>query len=390
MKVALLSDCYLPRVGGIESQVSDLARQLLDAGHEVEVFTATPGEQGERRGVVETVDEVPVHRMSIALPADLPVNPFAPPEVRRRLRAGDFDVAHVHMGVVSPFAYDMARLTTGLGLPTAITWHCVLDRAAPIVRGSGMVRRWVRDGAVLSAVSSFAADGVRAATGGKVPVAVLPNGIDATAWAPVAAGAAADDGEPRPLRLVTASRLASRKRPGALVDVMSAVREQLPTGVEVTLDVLGDGPLRDRLQGRIDGAGLGETITLHGRVARDELARRYQESDIYLSTTRLEAFGIAVLEARTAGLPVVAYADSGVADIITDGLSGLLATDDEALAAAVVELAADDDLRTRIATHNATTPPAQAWPEVVEQALAEYRRAQQQAEATSGRRRGRR
>ena len=44
MRVALLSDCYLPRLGGIEVQVHDLAHRLAAAGHDVEVVTATAGE----------------------------------------------------------------------------------------------------------------------------------------------------------------------------------------------------------------------------------------------------------------------------------------------------------------------------------------------------------
>ena len=50
VKVALLSDCYPPRVGGIERQVHDLAHRLAQAGHAVEVFTATTGPEGERSG----------------------------------------------------------------------------------------------------------------------------------------------------------------------------------------------------------------------------------------------------------------------------------------------------------------------------------------------------
>ena len=47
----MVTDCYPPRVGGIESQVRDLSRHLVAAGHEVEVFTATtgPGRRAARR-----------------------------------------------------------------------------------------------------------------------------------------------------------------------------------------------------------------------------------------------------------------------------------------------------------------------------------------------------
>jgi glycosyltransferase involved in cell wall biosynthesis len=74
VKVAMLTDCYPPRLGGIESQVRDLSRQLVRAGHEVEVFTATAGPRGERGGHTSTGDDgVTVHRLAIRLPGGIPV-----------------------------------------------------------------------------------------------------------------------------------------------------------------------------------------------------------------------------------------------------------------------------------------------------------------------------
>ena len=60
-----------------------------------------------------------------------------------RDRLATFDVAHVHMGVVSPFAVDAAFLTRRIGLPTAMTWHCMLDRFATVVSALG---RWCAGG----------------------------------------------------------------------------------------------------------------------------------------------------------------------------------------------------------------------------------------------------
>ena len=102
----MISDCYPPRVGGIESQVRDLSLRLLASGHEVEVFTATNGADGQRGGATEVVDGVTVHRLGARVPFGLPVNPGARALLRQRLAAGGFDVAHVHVGVISPFAVD--------------------------------------------------------------------------------------------------------------------------------------------------------------------------------------------------------------------------------------------------------------------------------------------
>jgi glycosyltransferase involved in cell wall biosynthesis len=372
VKVALLSDCYLPRLGGIEVQVHDLAAQLRARGHEVEVFTATPGTHGERHGFVEAVDGTTVHRMAMRLPWELPVNPLAPPEVRRRLRQGGFDVAHVHMGVVSPFATDMADAALAVDLPTAITWHCLVERSRPLFRLTGHARRWHRRGAALSAVSRVTAESVRGIVGGDPDVAVLPNGIDVSRWEPPRPRVT-PPGEP--VRVVAAMRFAARKRPIAVLEVARKAREIVPADLPFTLDLMGEGPERRRLERYAAGHDMTSWVRLPGRVSRDELRRRYWESDLYLTPARLEAFGIAALEARTAGLPVLARTGTGVADFVEDGVHGVLAPDDDALAEALAQLVVDTRLRATMACHSATTPPSQAWGPVIDLVEAEYERA---------------
>ncbi len=369
VKVALLSDCYLPRLGGIEVQVHDLAARLVDRGHDVEVFTASPGEHGERYGAIQVVDGIRVHRMALRLPWNLPVNPVAPLAMRSRLRA--FDVAHVHMGVVSPFAVDAAFLTTRLGLPTAMTWHCMLDRFALVVSALGVVRRWAARGMAMSAVSGVAAAPLRRILAGVAEVNVLPNGIDVDAWRPQGPAARTD----RTLRVVTAMRLATRKRPVPLLRVMRRVRELVPDDVDVRLEILGDGPDRAKVERYLADHGMTGWVGLPGRVPRGELAARYAASDLYVSPGELESFGIAALEARTAGLPVVARTGSGVSEFVTDGVNGFLAADDDEMAVALTRLVCDAGLRTSMRAHNLDHRPAQDWSSVVALAESEYARA---------------
>jgi glycosyltransferase involved in cell wall biosynthesis len=372
VKVALLTDCYLPRLGGIEVQTHDLAAQLRARGHAVEVFTATLGEQGQRHGFVEDVDGVPVHRMAIRLPWELPVNPFAPPEVRRRLRAGGFDVAHVHMGVVSPFATDLAGVALGLGMPTAITWHCLMERSQPIFRALGHARRWGQRGAALSAVSGVAAASVQQVVGTGNEVRVFPNGIDTGVWRPPPAAPRAADA---PVEVVAAMRFAARKRPLAVLEVAARAAELAGPGHPMRLTVFGEGPERRRLERFVAQHDMGDWVALPGRVGRDQLRERYWGSDVYLTPARLEAFGIAALEARTAGLPVVARQDTGVGDFVVDGVNGILGADDDALAQGLAGLLTAPELLHRIAETNRCLPPDQDWPSVVALAEEEYRRA---------------
>lgn len=366
-----MTDCYLPRLGGIEVQTHDLAAQLVARGHHVEVFTATPGAEGQRHGVVEELDGIPVHRMALRLPWELPVNPLAEAEVRRRLRAGRFDVAHVHMGVVSPFATDLAGVCLGLGLPTAVTWHCLMERSRPLFRLLGHARRWGARGAALSAVSGVAARSVQSVVGPGTQVRVLPNGIDAAHWRRPPGRQRAEG----PVEVVAAMRFAARKRPLAVLQVAAAARAQVPAGQEMRLTLYGEGPQRRRLERFLHTHDMTAWAALPGRVSRAELRSSYWHSDVYLTPARLEAFGIAALEARTAGLPVVARADTGVGDFVTDGVNGLLGAGDEALAASLARLVSDVELRTRIAKENTEVVPAQDWPAVAAMAEDEYRRA---------------
>ena len=370
----MLSDCYLPRLGGIEVQVHDLAARLTGRGHEVVVFTATPGSHGERGGFVDQVDDVAVHRLALRLPFELPVNPFAPRLLRERLASGGFDVVHVHMGVVSPFAVDCARVATDLGVPTAMTWHCMLGPLEPVFRAARYVRTWAARGVAMSAVSAVAAEPLQRIVGSSGLVNVLPNGIDVDRWATPA------DQMPKReagggIRVVSAMRLAARKRPMPLLRTMARVRALVPADIGISLEILGEGPDRGRLERFVAAHDMGGWVHLPGRVTRDELRRTYAAADIYVAPAPLESFGIAALEARTVGLPVVGRWGSGLQEFVKDGLNGYLAADDEAMAGCLVRLVTDEELRGSMTAYNRGTPPEQSWGRTLDGAEAEYGRA---------------
>ena len=374
----MLTDCYPPRLGGIESQVRDLSRHLVLAGHEVEVFTATTGPNGERRGATVVGDDgVTVHRLAIPLPGGIPVNPFAPREVRRRLDAGRFDVAHAHLGVVSPFATDLVPVALDLGMPMTATFHCVIDRSASVLRAVGHLTRWARRGVALNAVSTMAATRVASAAG-DAQVEVVPNGVDVAWWRDGAERAHSGDdtasGHPRPVHVVSALRLASRKRPLATLSVLRGARAIVDPAVPLRATIAGEGPQRRLMERYLRTRGM-DWVELPGRLDREGLRRLHQGADVYLTSARLEAFGIAPLEGRAAGLPVIAPRGTGVDDFVTDGVEGLLAESDVLLAGALAHLAGDPALRGRIRAHNLAVPPSQDWDGVLRATLREYHRA---------------
>ena len=369
MRIFHISDCYAPRTGGIESQVRDLARAQASGGHEVHVLTATLGSDGARGGVVQLDDGVQVHRLGARMPFDLPVNPGGPALVRRLIAVLRPDVVHVHAGVLSPFAYDGARTALTAGAPLAITWHCMLDGAVPALSAAVRHTRWATAPVALSAVSSAAAERVHEAFG--APVATVPNGMDLARWAP---SPGTEPGGTPPLRCVATMRLAPRKRAGALVGMIEDAMTQLDPGL-LRLDLIGDGPARAALERSVVRRGLQDVVTLRGRLDRDQIAETYRDAQVFLAPAVLEAFGIAALEARAAGLVVVARRGTGIAEFVTHDRDGLLVDDDAAMVRAIVRLARDAELLRRLRREALARRPRFDWSTALAAAEAEYARA---------------
>ena len=374
MRVLIVSDCYAPRLGGIETQVRDLARNLKRAGHEPAVVTATPVGGGRGRSV-ERADGFPVYRTTAHLPSELPVHPRAGRELDDLLSRLRPDVVHAHVGIVSPFAWSGIAAARRAGLPLSVTFHCVLGpwgSVAGVLGPASPVRLWQRGGADLTAVSSMLASEVKRA-GAQDPVTVLPNGITVEDWRLERPGPQGRRPH-RPVTVVASLRWVERKRPLQVVRAFAQAVRSTP-GSDALLRIYGDGPLRDRLAREVTESGLADRITLVGRVERTELAQAFTRADIYLQTSPADSFGISTLEARSAGLAVVALRSSGVSDFVTDGVDGLLADDESGLARELATLLGDDELLERIKAHNYENVPLPEWGSVVQMNVEAYRRA---------------
>ncbi|MEU7739882.1 glycosyltransferase family 4 protein [Nonomuraea sp. NPDC049158] len=348
-----MSDCYLPRLGGIEVQVADLVRTQREAGHAVDVATATKGEA------------LPgVHRIVARMPFDLPVHPFGVGHLTRRLTSSRPDVVHVHMGAVSPFAWMGVRAAKRAGIPCVVTVHSMWD---PVTRGIYRLLRlvygWQSWGLVATTVSNAAAAPIRSVAGEGVPVHVVSNGLDLSGWRLFSGSPP----EPRDeVHIVAVGRLAPRKQPVRLLKLLDMVRSRVPQGIPLRATVIGDGPARAQMERYLARHGMTGWVSLPGRYTREQIAKVLESADVFVAPAPRESFGIAALEARAAGLPVVARAQSGVADFVQNGTEGLLGRSLGDLAAAVARLATDPELRQRMIAHNRAVPPsAGTWPTVL-------------------------
>ncbi|GAA0939113.1 glycosyltransferase family 4 protein [Actinocorallia libanotica] len=328
-----MSDCYLPRLGGIEVQVDELAAVQRAAGHDVRVVTGTPGPP--RDGLVRVGPRVP-WALPLGGPLDAVLRDFAP------------DVLHVHAGVVSPFAW--RALATCRDVPSVVTVHSLW--AGPI---GAVYRRLIGGGATVSTVSEAAARPIRRAL--DVPVHVVPNGIDTAPWKEVRPWL------PTGAVLVAAvGRLAPRKEPFTLLRVLRDAGRRVP----IRAVVVGDGPAAPAMRRYLRYHRMDGWVRMTGRLERAEVREVLASADVFVAPARRESFGLAALEARLAGLPVVAHEGSGVADFVRPEKEGLLGSCAADLADALVRLVGDAELRHAIAAHNEATEPERCtWPSVL-------------------------
>jgi glycosyltransferase involved in cell wall biosynthesis len=293
--------------------------------------------------------------------AGFAVSPGVLSDIERVVRQEAFDVVHAHASVVSPVAYAGAVAGVRAGMPTVLTFHSMLHRSAALLGASEALFGWIGQGVVLSAVSSVVAAQAAHWLPG-VGVAVLPNGVDTGFWrgAPPRTMPSANDA----VLFVSAMRLSRKKRPARLLRAFAAAARFANGAPAMRLAIAGDGPDRTALLRAAMALGIANQVELPGHLDRDALRAMYGRADVFVLPSERESFGIAALEARAAGLPVIAMRESGARDFIRQGVDGLLAGDERELSQAMGRLAVSAPFRAFVARHNASAPPPYDWADV--------------------------
>lgn len=323
MRILHVTDTYAPTLGGIEIFVHDLAHRQGAQGHDVTVLTRTPADVGggARASVVRVVRDPGASRLLVA----------------------EADAVHVHASALSPLALAVAEDAARCGTPVLATVHSMWTDVWPLARLVGAFRGWSTLPIQWAAVSAVAAEPVRRAL--RRPVLVLPNAVDATSWEPGGRTG------PGPVTVVSVLRMVRRKRPLQLVSVLAQARRLVPAGTPMRAVLVGDGPLLGAARRAVRRSGL-DWVELVGAMTREEIAGVFQKGDVFVAPATMESFGITALEARTAGLAVLARNGTGVEEFIRHDVDGFLLGGDAAMAGALARLCNEPATLERIRAHN--------------------------------------
>jgi glycosyltransferase involved in cell wall biosynthesis len=190
-------------------------------------------------------------------------------------------------------------------------------------------------------------------------IEVVPNGIDHEAYS-------RPEVDREPGRLVTVGRLCERKGQADLLRAFARLHEADP---DVHLDVVGKGPQRAQFQRLAGELGVADAVTFHGFVSHDEKVRLLNRATVFVFASRQEGFGLAVLEAMAAGLPVVARRLPVYREFFEDGRHGHLVAPDAfetAFGTAVAALLDDEQEWTTISERNRSRAAQYGWDRTTE------------------------
>ncbi|MEJ7602934.1 MAG: N-acetyl-alpha-D-glucosaminyl L-malate synthase BshA [Kofleriaceae bacterium] len=346
--------CF-PGLGGSGVIACELARELAHRGHRVVVVATALPERLRVNGVRFEQVEVPRAPVLDTAPYGLALASHLVNLVKREA----IDIVHLHYAIPHASSAHLASQVLGEAAPAiVVTMH-----------GTDVTRLGPHPS--LQPVTAFAlaaCDGLtvpsqflrrEAATCFGLPaerIEVISNFVDVDRFAPPARrdpaqlhalfGPGASDG---PV-LFHVSNLRPIKRPLDLIEVLACLRRTMPA----RLVIIGEGPERAAIEARTSALGLGASVCFLG--GRDDFAELLGHADGFVLPSESESFGVAALEAMSAGVPVFGYRVGGLPEVVTEDAGRLVACCDvEALATAIADGLANRDALGRAGRARATS-----------------------------------
>lgn len=345
MRIVQVSPWFHPHLGGVESHVYSISAELARRGHEVEILTSRHKKDLPAK---ETIEGFTVTRLKPA--ATMMRTPIVP-RTKAALRVRKADVFHAH----SPpplSSYYTSKIASEIGMPFVLTYHC--DIEIPSVFGlvaEELYRRTLGARTMRSASRIIVTTETYAATSRAIwkynPV-VIPNPVDYDFFRPDVDGRECKRAlglSPNEHMVLLVGRIVPHKGIEYLVEAAQYVDS-------AKFVVGGEGPSLGAVKRVARVFGVQEKVIFAGRVPRAKLPEYYAACDVAVlpSVSRLEAFGIAALEAMSTGKAVVVSDMPGIREVITNGVEGLLCEplNAEDLAAKVNTLLADQGMREKM------------------------------------------
>jgi len=363
LKVALVSPYDIGIPGGVNAHIAHLANALRDRGHHAWIFA--PG-----RRDIEVAEGITLMGRSIPVPsggslARVTLSPRSGRRVKKELARQHFDIIHLHEPLVPVLPMQFMRFSNA---PKVGTFHTARENGSRLYNfNHRLLRRWSRmlDGRI--AVSAAAASLVSRYFPGDYEV--IPNGIDLGRFSTrVLPPPGLESLQPYVLFV---GRFEERKGLPVLLEAFRTVQARHP---EMRLVVVGHGSRRQQYEQYAEDLNV-HGVHFAGYVPDESLPAYYQHAAAFCApNTGNESFGMVLIEAMAAGVPVVASRIDGFREVVRDGEHGLLVPplDARALAEALCRVLSDQPLATALCLRGFQRARDFSWNSVVDRVVDYY------------------
>lgn len=381
VRVATFTDNYLPYIGGVSISIQRLSQGLVDRGSAVKIF-APSYENGRPENEDDSVYRC--RTFFLGKKMRFPITDIFSRKLEEELSGFKPDLVHVH----HPFwlGNKGRKLARKSGLPVVFTYHTRLDKymhnlplpgsALKEIFAHNLIKRFAnRCDAVIA--PGFSTEEYLRRLGVHSMIATIPTGINIQEYSLYSPDEIRDfrrlyAGDDENL-LISVCRLAMEKNVDFMIDGLVKVRER--TSVPFRCILVGDGPERSRLEGRVAENGMDDRIFFAGVMEPREVVRAYLASEFFVFASKTETQGMVLLEAMAGGCPVVAVNSSGVHDVIEDGFNGFKVPENiETWAESIILLLENRELIDTLSGNSKEFAEKYSGDKIAEKVLRLYRR----------------
>jgi 1,2-diacylglycerol 3-alpha-glucosyltransferase len=337
MRIVMMTNTYLPHVGGVARSVDGFSRSLRDLG--LQVMVVAPEFPGMPESETDVVRVPAIQRFN---GSDFSVRLPVPGLLTDPLERFQPDLIHSH----HPFLLgDTAlRVASTRGLPVVFTHHTLYEEYTHYVSSeSEALKRFVID---LSTGYANLCDHVIAPSqsvaalllqrGVTAPITVIPTGVELSRFAK-RSGRRFRKAQGIPADAFVAGHIGRLAPEKNLMFLARAAARFLQERPQAWFLVAGAGPLEGPMKAHFGGTGVGERVRFAGILQGRDLADAYDAMDVFAFASKSETQGMVMAEAMAAGTPVIALDASGVREVVRDGVNGrkLSVEDQDAFSAAL-------------------------------------------------------
>ena len=346
--------------GGVERRIIETAKRLQTQA-ETTVYSGT--KTGFKEPIsIEKIKFIPLYATDKVFPLD---NWFFNRSLTKKAHEIQADVYEAH--AVSGYGFPKKLRQNGSKRPFIHTIHGVLADEYQLAKLNGypslktrvtntfmahlskLEKQTAQDASLIVTISKYSLGKIQSfydIDPGKVRI--VPNGVDLEKFKPGDAKTARKHFGlgAEPCVLFVGNLILRKGLPFLIEAAKQVVKEQINT----KFLIVGEGPLKSKLNASIKASGLVENFVFLGNLTEKLLAEVYQSVDVFVLPSIQEGQGIVLLEAQACGVPVVAFGTGGVCETIRDGKTGFLVKSGncEELAAHLLKVLSDKSLREKM------------------------------------------